>query len=265
VRDLAIVVAGYPWEVGAYEIPLLRALTRHWAVFERIRFEAIQAEQAFFTTMEALALAAEFYDTETARHISRVSAYATELAQAVGCDAGFVKWLARSSQMHDVGKITIPIELIRKASPLSPEDRHLLVHHTVNGARLLGDLKPLAMARAIALSHHENFDGSGYPQGLRGDEIPIEARIVRIADVYDALRTERPYKHAFGHQQTLDVLREGDGRVEPAHFDPRLLQVFLGLEREMARIYDESAAGGGDITDRVDRGDTLRWARMEGT
>ncbi len=239
-----VMTAAYPWEVGAYEFPLLRAVLRHWAVFERLRFEARQAEQAFFATMEALALAAEFHDSDTARHVRRVGLYSETLARALGHPPSFVKWLARSAPMHDVGKIATPIELLRKTVSLSAEEMAALRQHTVYGALLLGEMKPLELARNIARHHHENFDGTGYPDGLAGTEIPIEARIVKLADVYDALRSERPYKRAYSHAEALAVIRRGDARVVPRHLDPQVFQAFLDLHREMARIWEASQGGG---------------------
>lgn len=235
-----VMTASYPWEVGAYELPLLRAVMRHWAVFERLRYEARQSEQAFFSTMEALALAAEIHDRETARHIRRVGLYSEIIAKALGFPPSAVKWISRSAQMHDVGKINTPLALLRKSAPLSPSELEIVRRHTVNGAQLLGEMKPLAMARAIARHHHENFDGSGYPDGLAGDEIPVEARIVRIADVYDALRSERPYKPCYSHEQAVTVIRTGDDRVVPAHLDPRVFEAFLDHQAPMAAVWDAS-------------------------
>jgi len=236
----AVLTASYPWEVGAYELPLLRAVMRHWAVFERLRYEARQSEQAFFCTMEALALAAEFHDSETARHIRRVSQYSALLARTLGHAPRFLKWISRSAAMHDVGKITTPIELLRKPGALTEEEQVTMRRHTVNGALLLGDLPPLAMARNIARHHHENHDGTGYPDGLVGSDIPIEARIVKVADVYDALRTARPYKPAFPHDRATATMRAGDAKVTPSHFDPGVFEAFLDLHREFARVYESA-------------------------
>ncbi len=252
-----VMTAAYPWEVGVYELPLLRAVLRHWAVFERLRFEARQSEQAFFATMEALALAAEFHDSDTARHVRRVGAYAEIIARALGHPPTFVKWLSRSAAMHDVGKIATPLSLLRKAGALDPDELEVMRQHTVHGAMLLGTLEPLAMARTIARHHHENFDGSGYPDGLAGAEIAVEARIVKIADVYDALRSVRPYKQAHGHEESLRLLRRGDARVSPQHLDPLAFEAFLDHHHEMAGIWDASQAPAsgapppGDATDNA--------------
>lgn len=235
----AVLAADYPWEVGVYEMPLLRAVLRHWAVFERIRFEARQTEKAFFATMEALALAAEFYDGETARHVRRVGAYARLVAEALGADRSFVKWISKSAPMHDVGKITVPIELVRKPGRLTDEERRAMQTHALNGSRLLANYPQLEMARNIAAFHHENVDGSGYPEGRRDEEVPLEARIVRIVDVYDALRTARPYKPAYPHATSLAVLRHGDEAIHTGCFDARVLEAFLDRHRDMERIHEE--------------------------
>jgi response regulator RpfG family c-di-GMP phosphodiesterase len=238
--DNIVLAASYPWEVGAYELPLLRAVLRHWAVFERIRYEAGQADRAFVATMEALALAAEYHDSQTAAHLRRIGAYAHLVATAIGSDPRFVKMVGRSAPMHDVGKITIPVELVRKPGLLTPDEMAAMRSHTVNGARMLGVLAPLAMARSIATSHHESFDGSGYPRGTRGEEIPLEARIVKVVDVYDARRTARPYKPAFSHEEALDHLRRGDDRIAPSHFDPAILAALLDHHRDLAAIFAAS-------------------------
>jgi response regulator RpfG family c-di-GMP phosphodiesterase len=237
-EKFAILAGGYPWEVGSYELPLLRAITKHWNVFERIRYETRQTEKAFAYTMEALALAAEFYDPGTAGHLRRVSAYAGHLGKVMGCDARFVRWLTRCAQMHDVGKITIPIGITRKAGPLSMTERAVMQRHTVHGAQILGASPHLAMARQIALHHHENYDGSGYPEQKRGDQIPLEARIVKVVDIYDALRTPRSYKQPLSHEGALTAMRKGDGRTLPAHFDPKILEAFQDERERILEIYE---------------------------
>lgn len=239
MEHTVLVVAGYPWNVGSYEFPLLRATLRHWMVFQRIWEETRQTEQAFFYTMEALALAAEFHDPNTASHIRRVNAYAGLVAQALGKEPRFVRAISKCGQMHDVGKITIPVTILRKPLPLDGSEREIMCNHTVNGAAILGNSPHLAMAATIARSHHENYDGSGYPDSLYEDAIPIEARIIKVVDIYDALRTLRPYKRTYAHEDALKVLRSGDGRVSPAHLDPEVLSAFLDHQKEAGRLFDE--------------------------
>lgn len=235
-----LLVAGYPWPVDSYEFPILRASVRHWNVFKRIWQETRRTQGAFFYMMEALALAAEFQDRNISGHIRRVNLYSEAIARTIGAEREFVHWISQCAQMHDVGKITIPLELLRKQGPLTDREMTVMKRHTTHGAIILGGSPNLAMAASIARSHHENYDGTGYPDGLRGEDIPLEARIVKIADIYDALRMERPYKRAFSHQEAVSVLLDGDDRVRPSHLDPGILKAFLTCQAEIAEIYEES-------------------------
>lgn len=234
----ALLAAGYPWEVTAYDLPLLRASLRQWSVFRRIWRETRKTEEANFQAMEALALAAEFHDPTTAGHVRRLNAYSSRLAGLLGQNSRFVRWISHCAQLHDVGKLTLPSSVLNKRGPLDPREWELIRTHTVNGARLLGHSPQLAMAARIARHHHENFDGTGYPDGLATEGIPLEARIVKLADVYDALRTERPYKKAYSHEEVLKVLREGEDRVQPTHFDPSVLEAFLASHRDFRNVYE---------------------------
>lgn len=238
VNGNVILAADYPWEAGIYELPLLRAMHRHWTVFERLREDAQRVEEAFFQTMEALAVAAEFYDSGTGLHIRRVGYLSGRLAGLAGKKPEFVKWIVQAAKVHDVGKITIPFKILAKPSRLSPEEMEIMRRHTLNGAQVLAGSRHLEMARCIAQSHHENFDGSGYPDGLLGREIPLEARIVRLMDVYDALRSKRRYKRAYSHQESLRVLLEGDERIQRSHFDQDLLQLLVDHGEEISDLYD---------------------------
>lgn len=237
-EDRAVMGAGYPWEVGTYEFPLLRAMHRHWKVFERLRADSQLVEDAFFKTMEALAVAAEFYDTGTGVHIRRVGLLSGRMAGLTGKDLLFVKWITQAAKVHDVGKITIPFEILAKPARLTSEEMDIMKCHTSNGAKVLSGSPNLLMAQRIAESHHENFNGTGYPNGLLGTEIPLEARIVKLMDVYDALRSERAYKEAYSHNKSLEILTRGDQRVMPAHFDPELLECLCDNGRELAELFD---------------------------
>lgn len=233
-----VLIAGYPWEVGTYEVPLLRALIRHWKVFERIRQEARDTQEAFYYTLETLAIAAEFYDQDTAVHIRRVASYSAVVALASGCEPRYAQQIKRCSVTHDVGKATIPAQLLKKSGPLNDAERLLMNDHTTNGATLLGNAPQLLMARNIARSHHENYDGTGYPDKLAGLDIPLEARIVKVVDLYDALRSRRAYKPAHTHDQTVHIMRQGDDRVRPTHMDPKVLEAFLDVQGEIRGIFD---------------------------
>ncbi len=238
VEGNTILAADYPWEVGIYELPLLRAMHRHWRVFERLRQDAQRVEDAFFQTMEALAVAAEFYDSGTGLHIRRVGYLSGRIAGLAGRKPDFIKWIVQAAKVHDVGKITIPFKILAKPSRLTTEEMEIMRRHTLNGAQVLAGSPHLEMARCIARSHHENFDGSGYPEGLKGREIPLEARIVRLMDVYDALRSKRHYKRAYSHEESVRILLEGDERIQRGHFDPDLLHILIEWGEEISDLYE---------------------------
>jgi putative two-component system response regulator len=141
--------------------------------------------------------------------------------------------------MHDIGKIAIPEAILLKAGPLTAQEWEVMKTHTTAGARLLagGESPYLRMGAEIALSHHELWDGSGYPASLKGPAIPISARIMNLCDQYDALRSERPYKPPLSHHRTVEVITKGDGRTSPSHFDPEILSLFQRLSPRFAEIF----------------------------
>jgi putative two-component system response regulator len=144
--------------------------------------------------------------------------------------------------MHDIGKIGVPDHILLKPGPLTPDEWTVMRGHTSMGAKILGNSKSpyLQMGAEIALDHHEQWDGGGYPNGKRGEAISLPARIMNICDIYDALRSARPYKPSFDHFTTVDVMTRGDGRTRPEHFDPALLSAFgqdLPAFREIFETY----------------------------
>jgi putative two-component system response regulator len=172
-----------------------------------------------------LACAAEFRDPETAHHLERMSRYSSLLARALGWPEERCELLRLASPMHDIGKIGIPDDVLLKEGLFTPADRQVMAQHTVFGHRLLsGSRSPLLeLAAEVALSHHERVDGTGYPSGLRGDEIPLAGRIVAIADVFDALTSRRRYKAALSVDQAVDIMLRERG----THFDAELLDLFV--------------------------------------
>ncbi len=146
-----------------------------------------------------------------------------------------------AARLHDVGKIGIPDAILRKPGPLTAEEWAVMQRHTEIGEAILSQShssRELKMATEIAGGHHEHWDGSGYPRGLAGESIPIAARITQIADVYDALRSCRPYKTRMSHEEAFSIILNGDDRTRPEHFDPRLLEVFDRQEALFASIFD---------------------------
>jgi HD-GYP domain-containing protein (c-di-GMP phosphodiesterase class II) len=148
------------------------------------------------------------------------------LARLFEADNKFVEDISKFAQLHDIGKIKVA-EIIRLPRKLKIDEFNFMKKHSISGAEMVAGLDGLEMAYYIALEHHEKWDGSGYPKGKKKDEISLEARIVAIADVFDALVSARPYKNAFDYNRTFDIFVKGDGRVMPSHFDPELLHIFL--------------------------------------
>jgi putative two-component system response regulator len=146
-----------------------------------------------------------------------------------------------ASQMHDVGKIGVPDAILGKNGPLSQPEIEIMRRHTVIGAEILAsnDNHLLKMAAQIARHHHECWDGTGYPDNLAGDEIPLAARVVMIADVYDALRSARPYKLPMSHERALEIIVGGDNRTRPGQFDPQLIDLLHDKGQVLAEIYDD--------------------------
>ncbi|MGE5146187.1 MAG: HD-GYP domain-containing protein [Candidatus Eiseniibacteriota bacterium] len=197
-----------------------------------------ETEEAFQLSIGLLARAAEIHDEGTGNHIVRVNEYSFYLAKLLDMPEGFCDEIRYSAQLHDVGKMAVDSAVMKKHGHLTARDREEMNRHTVYGHRILSASDRLHMAAEIALNHHEKWDGTGYPAGKKGEHIPIAARIVQLADVYDALRSARVYKSALSHTRTCEILLKGDERIDPAgHFDPRLRQLFAHHHQGMDKIW----------------------------
>jgi putative two-component system response regulator len=189
--------------------------------------------------IQRLTAVAEFRDTETGLHISRIGLYANKIAEAFGLEIDYIERITFASAMHDIGKIGVPDSILLKSSPLTAEEFEIMKMHTVIGEKILaGSSHPdIQLAASVALNHHERWDGSGYPRGLKGADIPLEGRIVIICDQYDALISKRPYKQSSSHQEAFTIITEGTGRTSPEHFDPDVLKAFINVAPVFEEIF----------------------------
>ncbi|MDR6771164.1 HD domain-containing phosphohydrolase [Azospirillum sp. BE72] len=213
-----------------------RALTRER---RRVAELQVETERAFMVSVNLLARAAEVHDEDTGNHILRVNEYSYALAGWAGCSRAFCTEIRFSAALHDVGKMSVDQAVLHKKGRLDERELAEMKRHPVYGHDILVASDRLKMAAEIALCHHEQWAGTGYPRGLKGEDIPLAARIVAIADCYDALRSARPYKPSFSHEKTVDILLNGDDRLDPkVHFDPRLLALFAARHAEFDAIWE---------------------------
>lgn len=194
-------------------------------------------ESSHLDTIRRLATAAEFKDDDTGVHIVRMSRFSSIIARAYGQDEKYCHLLEQASPMHDIGKIGIPDSILKKPGKLTEQEWECMRKHPEYGAKILSgsDVPVLQMAEEVALSHHEKFDGSGYPSGLKGEQIPLSGRIVALADFFDAITMDRCYRSAFSDEKALAMIKVNNG----THFDPDVVSAFFSVSHEIIRERDK--------------------------
>ena len=216
------------FELGAVDYitkPISPAIVRARVKTHLSLVQAEQLKQAYVDLVHRLGRAAEYKDTDTGEHIARMSQYSKLLALEFGMGEQQAELLRQAAPMHDVGKIGIPDAILLKPGRLTPDEFDHMKQHAAIGAQILANSSSplLQLAHKLAIEHHEKWDGSGYPNGLKGEQISVEGRIVAIADVFDALTSKRPYKEAWGVEEALENMQAQAGK----HFDPHLINLFV--------------------------------------
>ena len=197
-------------------------------VFKRERAAAQELRLSYMATVRALSNAVEARDAYTGKHAERVAAYGVELAKATGLDVTSNPQVEFGFLLHDVGKVAVPDAILFKADRLTDEEYALVTQHPVIGAEILSDVSFLGEAKLIVRHHHERWDGTGYPDGLQGDDIPLAARVFAVADTLDALTTDRPYRAAVGWSEAREVIRANSG----TQFDPTVVHAYDAIPDE---------------------------------
>jgi putative two-component system response regulator len=193
--------------------------------------------------IHVLTRTAEYRDKHTANHIKRIGLFSKYIAEKLGMDHAFCQDIEYASAMHDVGKIGIPDKILLKEAALTEEEFNVIKQHTTIGADLLSTNTSnniILLGKEVALNHHEKWDGTGYPAELKGNDIPLIARIVAFADHYDALRSGRPYRKGLSHDEVAEILINGDGRTMPSHFDPDILKIFVSNHTMFDAMFKDS-------------------------
>lgn len=236
--SFCLLALNYGREVTTHDATVLNSVVVQSLFMRSLAAQVRDTESAFEYTSFALARAAEASDEDTGGHIQRVGRYCAMLARQIKLPEKFVLSIHFHAALHDVGKIHVSPDIIKKPGKLTKVEWREMKMHTVHGSLIIGGHQRMSTAATIALSHHERYDGSGYPYGLSGEQIPIEARILNLADQYDALRNSRCYKPGYDHETTCRIITKGDGRTIPLHFDPVVLKAFKELVGQFAETYE---------------------------
>jgi putative nucleotidyltransferase with HDIG domain len=199
--------------------------------FKSERDRAQQLTRSYMATVRALSNAVEARDAYTGKHAERVTRFAIEIARELGLPAPDTPEVEFGFLLHDVGKLAVPDSILFKPGPLTTEERATMARHTIVGAEIMRDIEFLTEASRVVRSHHERWDGNGYPDGLAGEQIPLNARVFAVADVFDALTTNRPYRVALSFEQARSMIEEESG----SHFDPQVVDAFRQIDDDVLR------------------------------
>ncbi len=234
-----------PWDAEELKLTVRRALEafdlkeHNDQLVQDLHVAISQLEELSVGTIRALADALDAKCDYTSGHSLRVSRFSVLIGRQLGLDDDILKDIELGGILHDIGKIGVPESILWKPSSLTPEEQEIMAHHPIKSAQIIGELTGLRRAREYVRHHHEFFDGSGYPDKLAGEKIPLGARIILVADAYDAMTTDRPYRKAIGHQRAIDELKKHAGR----QFDPLIVEALLAIAGddgiELNRIVNE--------------------------
>ncbi|MDD5286615.1 MAG: response regulator [Desulfuromonadaceae bacterium] len=233
-----LIAVNYGRAVTMHDATLLSSVVMQSLFLRSLAAQVKDTESAFEYTVLALARASDANDEDTGDHILRVGDYCALLAKHLKLPEKLVQAIRVQAALHDVGKIHISPAILKKRDTLTDDEWREMKMHTLHGSKIIGGHHRMGMADRIALTHHERYDGSGYPYGLSGEQIPIEGRILTLADQYDALRSTRCYKPPLNHETTCRIIVTGDGRTLPQHFDPEVLSTFREIHENFAEIFE---------------------------
>jgi len=236
--DFYLFALNYGRDVTEYDAEVIRILITQCLFFKTIAKQIQRLDEVVTYSVYTLARASEANDEDPKKHMLRIGEYSALISKNLGMDEKFIRKIKIQSALHDVGKIYISSDILRKNMKLTDEEWEKVKQHTTYGWQIIGGHPYFSMARNIAMYHHERWDGTGYPKGLKGEQIPLEARIVSLADIYDTLRMDRPYRKGFNHDTVFKIITEGDGRTMPSHFDPKILKIFKENHSKFDHIYE---------------------------
>ena len=239
-RPLSVIAVNYNRMVSMHDAQVIQGLVMQGLILDAGSRRIKELEDSMAHIVGSFAKVSESCDQEEGSSSARIGDYAGLMARQLGMDQTFISAIRLQAQLHDIGNIHVPPAILRKPDELTEREFSEVRNHTIYGARMLGEHEGFQMARSIALTHHERWDGSGYPYGIKEDAIPLEGRIMNIVDQYDSLRSKKAYRPPFDHESACRIILTGDGRTMPYHFDPRVLDAFRKAELDFKKIRERS-------------------------